>query len=77
LWRAVDEDGDTVDILIQRKRDKKAALRFLKKLRKQGVRPDFIVTDKLRSYNKPIANVYPNTQHVSDPRQKSGQMSPL
>ena len=54
LWRAVDQDGQTIDILVQNKRDSKAAKRFLKKLRKQGGQPRLLVTDKLKSYVKPI-----------------------
>jgi putative transposase len=51
LWRAVDQDGDVVDILVQTHRDRKAAKRFFRKLLK-GLRysPRAIVTDKLRSY---------------------------
>ena len=48
LWRAVDQDGDELDILVQKRRDKKAARRFFKKLLKgQQVKPLKIVTDKL------------------------------
>ena len=51
LWRAVDQDGDVLDILVQRRRDKRAALRFFRKmLRAQGSTPRILVTDKLRSY---------------------------
>jgi len=40
LWRAVDQDGDVLDILVQRRRDARAANRFLRKLLKgQGSRP--------------------------------------
>ena len=51
LWRAVDQDGDVLDILVQRRRNAKAAMRFLRKLLK-GLRyaPRMMVTDKLRSY---------------------------
>jgi DDE domain len=51
LWRAVDQDGDVLDILVQSHRDKKAAKRFLRKLLK-GLRyvPRVIITDKLKSY---------------------------
>ena len=51
LWRAVDQDGDVLDILVQKHRDKRAAKRFFRKLLK-GLRyaPCQIVTDKLRSY---------------------------
>jgi putative transposase len=50
LWRAVDQDGDVLDILVQKHRDKRAAKRFFRKLLK-GLRyaPRRIVTDKLRS----------------------------
>ena len=52
LWRAVDQDGDVLDILVQKHRDKRAAKRFFRKLLK-GLRyaPRKIVTDKLRSYD--------------------------
>lgn len=51
LWRAVDSEGEVLDFLVQRKRDTKAAVRFMKKLlRRQGFKPTRIVTDKLRSY---------------------------
>jgi putative transposase len=51
LWRAVDQDGDELDILVQKRRDKRAAKPFFKKLLKgQQVKPLKIVTDKLRSY---------------------------
>ena len=49
LWRAVDQDGDVLDILVQSRRDKKAAKKFFRKLLK-GLRyvPRAIITDKLR-----------------------------
>jgi len=51
LWRAVDQDGDLIDILVQRRRDARAARRFFRKLlRAQGSEPRWLVTDKLRSY---------------------------
>ena len=51
LWRAVDSEGEVLDILVQSKRDKAAALRLLRKLlTKQGYAPRVLVTDKLRSY---------------------------
>ena len=50
LWRAVDHEGEVLESYVTKTRDKKAALKFLKKaLRKYG-RPEVIVTDKLRSY---------------------------
>src|SRR3954453_13497694 len=51
LWRAVDAEGEVLDLLVQPRRDKKAALKLLRKLiKKQGYTPDELVTDKLGSY---------------------------
>jgi len=51
LWRAVDHEGEILDMLVQRRRDSRAALRLMRKLlKKQGVAPKLLVTDKLRSY---------------------------
>ena len=51
LWRAVDDEGEVLDMLVQRRRDKKAAVRLMRKLlRKFGYAPQVLVTDKLRSY---------------------------
>ena len=51
LWRAVDQDGDVLDILVQPRRNRRAAERFFRKLLKgQGSEPRRLVTDKLRSY---------------------------
>jgi len=51
LWRAVDEEGEVLDILVQSRRDTKAAVRLMRKLiRKQGFAPEVLVTDKLGSY---------------------------
>jgi transposase-like protein len=51
LWRAVDDEGEVLDIVVQLKRNRTAALRLLKKLlRNQKVKPKRIVTDLLRSY---------------------------
>ena len=51
LWRAVDHEGEILDMLVQRRRDKCAALRLMRKLlKKQGFAPKLLVTDKLRSY---------------------------
>jgi transposase-like protein len=51
LWRAVDGEGEVLDLLVQRRRDKVAALKLMRKLlKKQGFAPDLLVTDKLRSY---------------------------
>src|SRR5215472_16768255 len=51
LWRAVDHEGEILDMLVQRRRDSRAALRLMRKLlKKQGFGPKLLVTDKLRSY---------------------------
>src|SRR6266446_1254265 len=51
LWRAVDHEGEVLDMLVQRRRDKRAALRLMRKLlRKQGFAPTLLTTDKLGSY---------------------------
>ena len=47
LWRAVDDEGEVLEMLVQRRRDTRAALRLM---RKQGFVPKLLVTDKLRSY---------------------------
>ncbi len=52
LWRAVDQNGTVLDILVQRRRDTQAAKRLLRKLMKKQTRPPRVmVTDKLASYN--------------------------
>src|SRR5882762_5210697 len=65
LWRAVDPDGDVLDIMVQSRRDKKAAKKFFRKLLK-GLRyvPRVIVTDKLRSYGAARTEVMPSVEHV-------------
>ena len=51
LWRAVDAEGEVLDVLVQSKRDKRAALKLMRKLlRKYAIVPERIVTDDLRSY---------------------------
>src|SRR6201984_2261673 len=52
LWRAGDHEGEVLDMLVQRRRDSRAALRLMRKLlKKQGFAPKLLVTDKLRSYS--------------------------
>jgi putative transposase len=66
LWRAVDQDGDVVDVCIQRRRDGKAAKRFFKRLLKaHRSEPRKIVTDKLRSYGVAHRELIPDTIHDS------------
>ena len=72
LWRAVDQDGDVLDILVQRRRDKKAAKKFFRKLLK-GLRyvPRMIVTDKLKSYGAARNEVIPSVEHVQQKYQNN------
>jgi len=64
LWRAVDQDGDVVDVYLQAKRDGAAAKRFFKRLlRSHGGEPRKIVTDKLRSYGVAHRELIPETIH--------------
>ena len=64
LWRAVDQDGDVVDVFLQPKRDGAAAKRFFKRLlRSHGRNPRKIVTDKLRSYGVAHGEVIPEVEH--------------
>ena len=64
LWRAVDHEGEILDMLVQRQRDKRAALRLMRKLlRKQGVAPKLVVTDKLRSYRPAFQDLHLTCRH--------------
>jgi putative transposase len=64
LWRAVDQNGIVLDILVQPKRDRFAAIRFFRKLlRATGRRPRVIITDKLRSYGAAKRVVMPGVAH--------------
>jgi len=50
LWRAVDHEGEVLEVFVTKKRDRKAALKFVKRTMKRYGRPEVIVTDRLRSY---------------------------
>ena len=63
LWRAVDANGDTLDILVQKHRNAKATKRFLRRLIDCFGEPRVMVTDKLRSYIKPIRTLAPDADH--------------
>jgi putative transposase len=68
LWRAVDQDGDVIDILVQPRRDRRAAERFFRRLLKgQGCEPRRLVTDKLRSYRAARRNTMPSVVHDTTP----------
>ena len=57
LWRAVDHEGEVLESFVTKKRDRKAALRFLKKAMKRYGRPEVIVTDRLRSYRAAMRDI--------------------
>ena len=64
LWRAVDQDGEVVDVFLQKRRDGKAAKRFFKRLlRNHQGEPRKIVTDKLGSYGVAHRELIPETIH--------------
>jgi len=64
LWRAVDQEGTVLDILVQRRRDKRAAKKFFRKLLK-GLTyvPRVIITDKLKSYGAAKREILPGVEH--------------
>ena len=64
LWRAVDQDGDVIDILVTKRRDRRAAKRFFRRtLKHQGKPPWKLVTDKLRSYPAAHRDIFPSVVH--------------
>ena len=64
LWRAVDQHGVVLDILVQSRRNAKAAKRLLRKLlKKQGMAPRVMITDKLASYAAAKRTVMPSVKH--------------
>src|SRR6478752_4566799 len=64
LWRAVDQTGVVLDVLVQRRRDKQAAKRLLRKLLKKQMRPPRVmITDKLASYGAAKREVMPGVEH--------------
>ena len=67
LWRAVDHEGEVLEVLVTKKRDRRAALRFLKKAMKRYGPPQVIVTDRLRSYRAAMREI------GNQARQKTGR----
>ena len=72
LWSAVDHEGEVLEILVQRRRDKRAAVRLLRKLlRKQGFAPKKVTTDKLRSYGAAVRHLELSCHHEQGLRQNN------
>jgi transposase-like protein len=64
LWRAVDDEGEVLDVLVQRRRNKAAARKLMRKLlKKQGFAPTVVVTDKLRSYSSAFRDLGLSARH--------------
>src|SRR4051812_13503217 len=72
LWRAVDDEGEVLEILVQRRRDKCAAVKLMRKLlRKQGFAPKTVTTDKLRSYSAAFQHLGLSCHHEQGLRQNN------
>jgi putative transposase len=72
LWRAVDQDGDLLDTLVQSRRDQKAAKKFFRKLLKGLCYvPRVIITDKLKSYHAAKQELMPSVEHRQDKGQNN------
>jgi transposase-like protein len=72
LWRAVDSEGEVLDLLVQRRRDKAAAMKLMRKLlKKHGFAPDVLVTDKLRSYGAAKSEMRLTARHEQGPRRNN------
>ena len=63
LWLAIDVNGDVLDLLVQIRRNAKAAKRFFQRLVARFGEPGVVITDKLRSYIKPIKALVPDADH--------------
>ena len=72
LWRAVDAEGEVLDFLIQSKRNKRAALKLMRKLlKRQGISPAAIVTDKLPSYRAALRELDLSGRHETGGRKNN------
>ena len=69
LWRAIDNEGEVLDFLVQSKRNAKAALKLMRKLlKKHGWAPTRITTDKLRSYHVAFRILALTAEHIDNKR---------
>jgi putative transposase len=77
LWRAVDQDGNILDILVQSRRDANAAKRFMARLMKKQCRvPRVLVTDKLKSYGVAHRELMPSVEHRAQGAEQPGREQP-
>ena len=69
LWRAVDDEGEVLDVIVQPRRNRKAALKLMRRLlKRQGYLPEAIVTDRLRSYGAAFRDLGLTDRHVTGGR---------
>ena len=72
LWRAVDHEGEILDVLLQRRRDRRAAVKLMRKLlRKHGFAPKRVTTDQLRSYGAALRHLSLSCHHEQGLRQNN------
>jgi len=72
LWRAVDDEGEVLEVLVQRRRDQAAALKLMRKLlKKHGFAPAQVTTDKLRSYGAAFKKIGLTARHEQGQRQNN------
>ena len=72
LWRAVDDEGEVLEVLVQRRRDKAAALKLMRNLlKKHGFAPTQVTTDKHRSYGAAFREIGPTARHEQGRRRNS------
>ena len=72
LWRAVDSEGEVLDLLVQSRRNTAAAVKLMRKLvKKQGFAPEVMVTDKLRSYGAARMALRLSIRHEQGQRQNN------
>jgi putative transposase len=72
LWRAVDAEGEILDVLVQSKRNRRAALRLMRKLlKKQGTAPVTLVTDRLGAYPTAVRQLGLSSEHVQGKRKNN------
>ena len=66
LWLAFDHEGEVLEVPVSKRRDRRAALKFLKKLMKRNGRSEELVTDKLRSYGAALKELGIQDKRVTD-----------